>query len=73
MCFSSKSNPEFSTGVDAPPRPVYQYVNKLSNGTSSTSKPSTGGGFLTNTPYGRSKTIQEQIKKGEVEGVKRPT
>jgi hypothetical protein len=69
MCFG-RTNPEFQTGVDEPPRTVHHHADKPSNGTP-TSKPS--GGFLSNTPYGRSKAIQHQIKTGEVEGVKKPT
>ena len=71
MCFGSRTNPEFQTGVDGGPRPAHQYVEKPKTRTSNFGK--MRGGFLANTPAGRSKAIQKQIKAGEIEGVKRPT
>jgi len=71
MCFGSRTNPEFSTGVDEAPRLAHQYVDKPQSATSSTNKPS--GGFPANTLFGRIKAIQEQIKAGAIEGVNRPT
>lgn len=75
MCFGTKANPKIQTGVDDAPRTVHQYTNKpYSDGTSNSSKPAkTSGGFLADTPYGRSKAIQNQIKAGELAGAKRPT
>jgi len=69
MCFGSRTNPEFSTGVNDAPRPAHHYLNIHNSNTSSTNKPAHhSGGFVA-----LRKAMQEKKKAGEIKGVQRPT